>query len=105
MQAISDVSGTNSFAKTGPNGYDNLEEFTAVEVTNVLISEDGGGWGRLLGDHHGGLLPLALIDSQAFYKRYSTYIEQVCVDQPWHVKELKKATGIEHNPFVYCTGV
>jgi hypothetical protein len=74
QHAMSDVSGMNACAMSGPNGYDTLEEYKAIVVTNVLVSEEGGDWGSLLADHHGGLLPLALIDSQAFYNRYSAYM-------------------------------
>lgn len=102
VHALSDVSGTNAGSMGAPTGYDNLEEFTSIVVTNVYISETGGGYGSLVGGHGGQRLPVLLTGSQAFYNRYSTYMNQVCSNHPWLTNELRKATGISHNPFIYC---
>jgi hypothetical protein len=105
VHAMSDVSGMRADRMGAPAGYDNLEEFTAIVVANVYISENGEGYGSLVGGHGGQTLPVLLTGSQAFYNRYSSYMEQVCLNHVWLAKELKKATGIKHNPFVYCTSV
>ncbi|MGH6813313.1 MAG: hypothetical protein ACREDM_13585 [Methylocella sp.] len=105
VHAMSDVSATRASGMGGPAGYDNLEEFTSIVVANVYISEVGGGYGRLVGGHGGERLPLLLTGSQAFYNRFSNYMEQVCANHPWLAKQLKQATGIAHNPFVHCSGV
>lgn len=105
VHALGDVSGVNAKRMAGPAGYDNLEEFTAIVVANVYRSENGEGHGILVGGHGGQKLPLLLTGGQAFYNRYSSYMQQVCANHPRLAKELKQATGISHNPFVYCTGV
>lgn len=105
VHAMADVSGMRADRMGAPAGYDNLEEFTAIVVANVYRSENGEGYGMLVGGHGGQTLPVLLTGSQAFYNRHSSYMEQVCLNHGWLAKELKQATGISHNPFVYCAGV
>lgn len=105
VHAMSEVSGVLADQMGAPTGYDNLEEFTAVVVANVSRSENGQGYPKLREGHGFGTLPVLLTGSQAFYNRYSSYMEQICANHPWLAKELKQATGISHNPFVYCTSV
>lgn len=104
VHAMSDVAGVNAKTMTGPDGYDNLEEFTAIVISNVYAAETSGGTPpNLAGGHGGQVLPLLLHSSLAFYNRYKKYMQNVCDNHLRLVRLLKTATGISHNPFVFCT--
>jgi hypothetical protein len=104
VHAMSDVSGVDARTKSAPAGYNNLEEFTAVVITNVYAAETSGGTPPLLsGRHDGRALPLLLRGSRPFYERYRTQMQDVCDNHRRLARQLKLATGISHNPFVYCT--
>jgi hypothetical protein len=103
VHAASDVSGVNAKHEAAPDQYENLEEFTAVEIANIYYAEVTGGMPTaLVGGHGGPLLSPELKDSRAFYNRYRQYMQNVCDNHPELVSKLKTATGIAHNPFGYC---
>lgn len=103
VHAMSCVSGVDAGTMAGPEHYDNLEEFTAVVISNVYAAETGGVTPpNLAGGHGNQVLPLLLRDSRAFYNRYRRYIQDACDNHPALAQQLKKATGISHNPFIYC---
>ncbi len=101
VHALSDVSGHNAVSETGPAGYKNLEEFAATVVTNVCVSETGGSIDDLM-EYGGQRSPLLLANGQAFYNRYRLYMQNVCMNHRLLARELKAATGIRHNAFIYC---
>jgi len=103
VHALSDVSGVNAETMACPDGYDNLEEFTAIVMRNVYESEVSGSGARLWGGHDGRPLPLLLVSGSGFYNRYKAYMEAVCRNHPLLCRELKTGTNITHNPFVYCS--
>jgi hypothetical protein len=104
VHAMSDVSGVNAQDQGAPYRYQNLEEFAAVEIANIYYAELTGAMPAILvGGHDGSVLPVQLKDSKAFYDKYKQYMQNVCDNHPELAKQLKSATGIAHNPFVYCT--
>ena len=68
------------------NGYDNLEEFWAILVTNIYLSERRQ---TLRGDHQ-GFLPLdyRLQDSRAFLAWAPVTIRAVCLSAPAFTRSL-----------------
>jgi hypothetical protein len=108
IHGLSDVSGTNAELVGAPNPWGNLEEFTAVVIANVYEAECSGvGRPLLLYGHsftpmQGGKLEL-LRNSQNFYKQYANEMQSVCTNRPHLARQLKTATRISHNPFVYCS--
>jgi len=103
VHAASDISGVNAEHEAAPDHYKNLEEFTAIVIANVYFADVCGAMPtNLVGGHDGTVLPLLLKDSQAFYNRYRQYMQNACDNHPELAKALKAATGIAHNPFIYC---
>ena len=81
-----------------------LKSSWASRVANVYFAEVCGAMPtNLVGGHDGTVLPLLLKDSNAFYTRYRKYMQNACDNHPELAKALKAATGIAHNPFIYCT--
>lgn len=103
VHALSDVSGRN--AKSGywstVAGYGSLEEFTACTVRNVYTSETGSPVGELK-DHDDQPLRLLLTSSVEFYNQYRQAMQEICINHRFLARDLKRATGIQFNPFIYC---
>jgi hypothetical protein len=102
VHALSDVAGVSAVTMACPDGYDNLEEFTAVVIRNVYESEVSGSAASLWGGHDGRRLALLLREGRGFYNRYKPYMQAVCRNHPLLCRELKSGANIKHNPFVYC---
>jgi hypothetical protein len=103
VHGLSDVSGVSAEMMGAPAGYDNLEEFTAIVVTNVYVSEIGGPISDLVGGHDGRRMPPKLNSGQAFYNEYPEYMQTAYANHRWLTRELKSGgNAISHNPFVYC---
>jgi hypothetical protein len=100
VHALSSLQGRLAESMTGPAGYTNLEEFTAIVVSNVYASETK----RTLRMDHGGFTPLKsdLAKNDAFYAKYKDYLLGACKNHPDLIKKLQAATGIPFNPFLLC---
>jgi hypothetical protein len=98
--ALSCLNGKSALMDGAPRAFDNLEEFTAIVVTNVYLSETGSQ--QLVGGHHGEVLPAALNDGQAFYNEYKEPLQKVCQNHQKLVGELRLGKNIAHNPFLFC---
>jgi len=83
-----------------PRPFDNLEEFTAIVVENVYLSETGAT--QLRGGHGDEVLPQELMPGKAFYDKYQEPLRQICQNHPALVRQLQEGKYIPHNPFVYC---
>jgi|HubBroStandDraft_6_1064221.scaffolds.fasta_scaffold729260_1 hypothetical protein len=100
MHSLASLSGKYAVGESARAIFDNLEEFAAIVITNVFISETAGQ--QLMGGHHGEMLPAALMPSQAFYDPYKEPLQRVCRNYPSLVRGLRTRTDISHNPFVCC---
>ena len=100
--AYASLSGKLATQESAPIVFGNLDEFAAIVVTNVYISETGGR--QLVGGHSGEILPAALMPSQAFYDAYKEPLQRVCQNLQDFVRELRRpdAEAIPHNPFLCC---
>jgi hypothetical protein len=100
MHCLASLSGKFAFYHAAPRAFDNLEEFTAIVITNIYLSETGAQ--RLVGGHHGEILPAELVPGKAFYDAYKEPLQQVCKNHQGLVRTLRAGVNIAHNPFLYC---
>ncbi|BDC49909.1 hypothetical protein F183_A22250 [Bryobacterales bacterium F-183] len=101
VHALSSLSGKLTLTSNSPNGFTNLEEFTAITVANVFSSQTN----RALRADHGGFDRLSpkLSDSQSFYSKYSVYMQQICANHRGLAFQLAQLKSIHFNPFTLCT--
>jgi hypothetical protein len=102
VHGMSGLRGRLASTLPGPQGYryDNLEEFTAVLITNIYISEKGL-QGALSADHEAGILKAPLTDDKVFFQTFKDDMMKVCTNHGELAVMLKTATGIGFNPFKF----
>jgi hypothetical protein len=98
--SLASISGKFAAYEQAPAQFDNLEEFAAIVFTNVYISETGGT--KLVGGHHGEILPPELTPGKAFYDAYKEPLQRVCKNERNLVWKIREGKNISHNPFLYC---
>jgi hypothetical protein len=100
VHGLSSLVGRLADSMAGPAGYSNLEEFTAIVISNVYASETN----RPLRNDHGGFEPLKseLAQNAPYYAKFQQYLLAACKNHPDLIKKLQVASGIPFNPFVLC---
>ena len=101
VHAMSILRGKLASSMGGPVGYTNLEEFTAILISNVHSSETQRPLRR---DHNGfEFLKDPLTNDRLYFDTYKDYITNVCINHRELSSQLRKATGIVFNPFKFST--
>jgi hypothetical protein len=100
MHGLASLSGRMADYEPAPRPFDNLEEFSAIVIGNIYISESGGT--DLVGGHHDEILPRELMSGQAFYNAYKEPLQRMCANQGQLVRELRNGVNIPHNPLLFC---
>jgi len=84
------------------DGFDTIEEFYAILITNIYRSECG--YKTLRADHNGKeKLPDALANDAAYYKRYKEKIDKLAQDYPVLCKTIA-AVPSKFNPIRQAVG-
>jgi len=107
VHGLNSLKGNLRMTGGAPDGFDELEEFTAITITNLYTSQVGG---TLRQDHNGHSplpsKPLNLCDPQVFYNKYRDAMQD-CYRFHRSLAGIYKGWGpsmVQFNPFRFCTG-
>jgi hypothetical protein len=106
IHGLNSLKGNLRMTGGAPDGFDGLEEFSAILMTNLYTSQTGG---VLRQDHRGHTalpkLPVNLCDPQIFYNKYRD-ATQDCYKFHLSLGQIYKswdASFVPFNPFRFCT--
>jgi hypothetical protein len=106
IHGLNSIKGNLRLTGGAPDGFDGLEEFTAILLTNLYTSQRGG---VLRYDHRGHTplpqTPLNLCDPQVFYTKFRD-ATQDCYRFHASLTSIYKnwdASFVPFNPFRFCT--
>jgi len=103
IHGLNSLKGNLRLTGGAPDGFDGLEEFTAIVITNLYTSQIGG---KLRFDHNGhSPMPAKLSDPQVFYNKYRDAMQD-CYKFHQSLARIYKvwdASFVPFNPFRFCT--
>jgi len=106
VHGLNSLKGNLRMTGGAPDGFDGLEEFTAITITNLYTSQIGG---TLRQDHRGHTAlptaPLNLCNPQVFYTKYRDAMQD-CYRFHKSLAGIYKgwdASLVQFNPFRFCT--
>ena len=85
VHAVRDMWGVSHVCSKVGGGYDNVEEFYAILVSNMYMSEQHQ---ATLRANHGAYSPMKKEDEKNFLKTYHSLIEAFTEDQPFLASQL-----------------
>jgi hypothetical protein len=103
VHGLNSLKGNLRLTGGAPDGFDGLEEFTAIVITNLFTSQTKRG---LRFDHNGhSPMPANLCDPQNFYNKYRDAMQD-CFKYHKSLTNIYKgwdAAFVPFNPFRFCT--
>jgi len=106
VHGLNSLKGNLRMTGGAPDGFDGMEEFTAILITNLYTSQIGG---TLRHDHRGHTplpkAPLNLCDPQVFYNKFRDAVQDCYKFHPslGTIYKSWDASFVPFNPFRFCT--